>query len=252
VLNLCANNYLGFANHTQLKDAAKAAIDKFGVGPAAVRTIAGTQSLHLELEAKLAAFKHVEDAITFQSGFIANQAVIPTITGAEDVIFSDELNHASIIDGIRLSKAKVVRYAHNSAADLDAKLKAEPNARRKLIITDGVFSMDGDIAPLDEIVYVAERHDALTMVDDAHGEGVLGKAAAAPQIISNCTIKSTSKWVRCRKRSASWAATSPERKKSSTACANERGRFFFQARDSRRRRCLYRRSRYSHDVRRAG
>ena len=174
VLNLCANNYLGFANHPQLREGAKAAIDKYGVGPAAVRSIAGTQTLHLELEAKLAAFKHVEDAITFQSGFIANQAVIPTITGAEDVIFSDELNHASIIDGTRLSKAKVVRYAHNSARDLDAKLKAENNARRKLIITDGVFSMDGDIAPLDEIVEVAERHDALTMVDDAHGEGVLG------------------------------------------------------------------------------
>jgi len=174
VLNLCANNYLGFANHSQLKEAAKAAIDKYGVGPAAVRAIAGTQTLHLELEAKLAEFKHVEDAITFQSGFIANQAIIPTITGAEDVIFSDELNHASIIDGTRLSKAKVVRYAHNSAEDLDAKLKAESNARRKLIITDGVFSMDGDIAPLDEIVAVAERHDALTMVDDAHGEGVLG------------------------------------------------------------------------------
>lgn len=174
VLNLCANNYLGFANHSQLKEAAKAAIDKYGVGPAAVRTIAGTQKLHLELEAKLAAFKHVEDAITFQSGFIANQAVIPTITGAEDVIFSDELNHASIIDGTRLSKAKVVRYAHNNAADLDEKLKAETGARRKLIITDGVFSMDGDIAPLDEIVAVAEKHEALTMVDDAHGEGVLG------------------------------------------------------------------------------
>lgn len=174
VLNLCANNYLGFANHPQLKEAAKAAIDKYGVGPAAVRTIAGTQKLHLELEAKLAAFKHVEDVITFQSGFVANQAVIPAITGAEDAIFSDEFNHASIIDGTRLSKAKVVRYSHNSAADLDNKLKAETSARRKLIITDGVFSMDGDIAPLDEIVAVAEKHRALTMVDDAHGEGVLG------------------------------------------------------------------------------
>jgi len=176
VLNLCANNYLGFANHPQLREAAKAAIDQYGVGPAAVRSIAGTQTLHLELEAKLAAFKHVEAAITFQSGFVANQAVIPTITGAEDVIFSDELNHASIIDGTRLSKAKVVRYAHNDPADLDEKLKAESAARRKLIITDGVFSMDGDIAPLEGIVEIAEKHGALTMVDDAHGEGVLGNS----------------------------------------------------------------------------
>jgi glycine C-acetyltransferase len=176
VLNLCANNYLGFANHSKLKEAAKSAIDQYGVGPAAVRTIAGTQKLHLQLEAKLAAFKNVEAAISLQSGLIANQAVIPTITGAEDVIFSDELNHASIIDGTRLSKAKVVRYHHNDPADLEAKIKNETSARRKLIITDGVFSMDGDIAPLPEIVAIAEKYDALTMVDDAHGEGVLGRA----------------------------------------------------------------------------
>ncbi|RMD98460.1 MAG: glycine C-acetyltransferase [Calditrichaeota bacterium] len=176
VLNMCANNYLGFANHPRLKEAAQKAIDEYGVGPTAVRTIAGTMTLHLELEEKLAKFKNVEAAISFQSGFIANQAVIPTLTGAEDVIFSDELNHASIIDGCRLSKARVVRYAHTDPADLDARLKENQNARRKLIITDGVFSMDGDIAPMDEIVKVAEKYDALTMVDDAHGEGVLGKS----------------------------------------------------------------------------
>jgi glycine C-acetyltransferase len=176
VLNLCANNYLGFANHSKLKEAAKRAIDEYGVGPAAVRTIAGTQKLHLELEAKLAAFKNVEAAISLQSGLIANQAVIPTITGAEDVIFSDELNHASIIDGTRLSKAKVIRYTHNDPADLEVKIKNETAVRRRLIITDGVFSMDGDIAPLPEIVAIAEKYDALTMVDDAHGEGVLGRA----------------------------------------------------------------------------
>ncbi len=174
VLNMCANNYLGFAHHPRLRQAAHDAIEKYGVGPAAVRSIAGTMSLHVELEDKLAKFKNVEGAISFQSGFIANQAVIPTITGAEDVIFSDALNHASIIDGCRLSKAKTVRYNHNDPADLDAKLREFSGARRKLIITDGVFSMDGDIAPMDEIVKVADKHDALTMTDDAHGEGVLG------------------------------------------------------------------------------
>jgi glycine C-acetyltransferase len=176
VLNLCTNNYLGFANHPKLKEAAKAAIDQYGVGPAAVRSIAGTQTLHRQLEQKLAAFKGVEDTISVQSGLLANQAVIPTITTADDVIFSDELNHASIIDGTRLSKAKVVRYKHNDVTDLEAKLKSEPAARNRLIITDGVFSMDGDVAPMKEIVEIAEKYDALTMADDAHGEGVLGRA----------------------------------------------------------------------------
>jgi glycine C-acetyltransferase len=176
VLNLCTNNYLGFANHPKLKDAAKKAIDEYGVGPAAVRSIAGTQTLHRQLEQKLAAFKGVEDTISVQSGLLANQAVIPTITTVDDVIFSDELNHASIIDGTRLSKAKVVRYKHNDVADLEAKLKSEPVTRNRLIITDGVFSMDGDVAPMKEIVEVAEKYNALTMADDAHGEGVLGRA----------------------------------------------------------------------------
>jgi glycine C-acetyltransferase len=176
VLNMCTNNYLGFANHPKLKDAAKKAIDDYGVGPTAVRSIAGTQTLHRELEKKLAAFKGVEDTISVQSGLLANQAVIPTITAPEDVIFSDELNHASIIDGTRLSKAKVVRYKHNDVADLEAKLKSETAARNRLIITDGVFSMDGDVAPMKDIVAVAEKYNAMTMVDDAHGEGVLGRA----------------------------------------------------------------------------
>jgi glycine C-acetyltransferase len=176
VLNLCTNNYLGFANHPKLKEAAKKAIDEYGVGPAAVRSIAGTQTLHRQLEQKLAAFKGVEDTISVQSGLLANQAVIPTITTADDVIISDELNHASIIDGTRLSKAKVVRYKHNDVADLEAKLKSEPVMRNRLIITDGVFSMDGDVAPMKEIVEIAEKYDALTMADDAHGEGVLGRA----------------------------------------------------------------------------
>ncbi|MCD6132463.1 MAG: glycine C-acetyltransferase [Candidatus Hydrothermae bacterium] len=176
VLNMCSNNYLGFANHPKLKEKAKEAIDKFGVGPAAVRTIAGTMSLHTELEKKLAEFKGAEATISFQSGFNANLATIPALVGKEDVIFSDELNHASIIDGCRLSKATIVRYKHNDPEDLEKKLEEYKDfPGKKLIITDGVFSMDGDIAPLDKIVEVAEKYDAMTMVDDAHGEGVLGR-----------------------------------------------------------------------------
>ncbi|OHB98282.1 MAG: 8-amino-7-oxononanoate synthase, partial [Planctomycetes bacterium RIFCSPLOWO2_12_38_17] len=175
VLNLCSNNYLGFANEQQLKSSAQKAIETYGVGPAAVRTIAGTTTLHKELERKLALFKGVESTITFQSGFCANLAVIPAIVGEGDVVFSDELNHASIIDGGRLSKAKIVRYGHCNPKDLEAKISEEKNARRRLIITDGVFSMEGDIAPLPEIVKIADEFGAITMVDDAHGEGVLGR-----------------------------------------------------------------------------
>lgn len=174
VLNMCANNYLGFANHPELKKAAQEAIEMYGVGPAAVRSIAGTMSLHNELEEKLAKFKNVEAAISFQSGFSANTATIPTLMTAEDVIFSDELNHASIIDACRLTKAKTVRFKHCDADSLEERLKEFAVARRKLVVTDGVFSMDGDIAPLPELVEVASRYDAIVMVDDAHGEGVMG------------------------------------------------------------------------------
>lgn len=210
VLNLCSNNYLGFANNPQLKLAAQKAIEAYGVGPAAVRTIAGTTTLHKELERKLALFKGAESTISFQSGFCANLAVIPAVVGEGDVVFSDELNHASIIDGCRLSKAKIVRYEHCNPKDLQAKISNEihmnqrltkemknihpqfppsqveeggverlptdeKKTRRLLIITDGVFSMEGDIAPLPEIVEIAENFEAITMVDDAHGEGVLGR-----------------------------------------------------------------------------
>jgi glycine C-acetyltransferase len=178
VLNFCSNNYLGLANDARLKRAAQAAIEKFGVGPAAVRSIAGTLSLHVELEKRLAQFKGAEATISFQSGFNSNLATLPALVGKEDVIFSDELNHASIIDGARLSGAKIVRYAHNDPEDLEDKIRAARNEnpfRRALIVTDGVFSMDGDIAPLPKIVEVAERHDMMLMVDDAHGEGVLGR-----------------------------------------------------------------------------
>jgi glycine C-acetyltransferase len=177
VLNFCSNNYLGLANHPLLVESAKAAIDEFGVGPGAVRPIAGTMALHLELERRLAAFKGVEAAITFQSGFNANLAAIPALVSKEDVIYSDELNHASIIDGCRLSRAKVIRYAHCDADDLRVQIEKSKSDgyRRSLIITDGVFSMDGDVAPLDKLYDVAQEFDALLMVDDAHGEGVLGK-----------------------------------------------------------------------------
>lgn len=176
VLNFCTNNYLGLANHPAMKDAAKAAVDQWGVGPAAVRSIAGTQALHLDLERRLAQFKGVEDALYVQSGFLANQSAIAPLVGKEDVIFSDRLNHASIIDGARLSGAKIIVYEHCDPVDAETKIKEHlPNYRRGLLITDGVFSMDGDIAPLDKLTEVANRYGVLTMVDDAHGEGVLGR-----------------------------------------------------------------------------
>lgn len=176
VLNFCSNNYLGLANHPRMREAARQAVEKYGVGPAAVRTIAGTLDLHLTLEEKLARFKGVEAAISFQSGFNANLATIPALVGEGDAIFSDELNHASIIDGCRLSRARIVRYAHNDSSDLEAKIRENLGTfRRGLIVTDGVFSMDGDIAPLPEIVEIAERYHLMLMVDDAHGEGVLGR-----------------------------------------------------------------------------
>lgn len=181
VLNFCTNNYLGLANHPRMKAAAEKAIRDWGVGPAAVRSIAGTQDLHVELEKRLAAFKGVEDALYVQSGFCANQAAIAPLvgrnkaSGEQDIIFSDRLNHASIIDGARLSGAKIAVYEHCSAADAERVIKENlPKFRRGLLITDGVFSMDGDIAPLDELYEVAEKYGVMTMVDDAHGEGVLG------------------------------------------------------------------------------
>ncbi|NQV06470.1 glycine C-acetyltransferase [bacterium] len=176
VLNFCSNNYLGLANHPRLIEAAKAALDRYGLGPGAVRTIAGTMTIHDELESRLAAFKGVEAAISLQSGFTANVGTVSALVGGEDAVVSDELNHASIVDGVRLAKAARYIYRHTDAGHLEEILGQArgAGARRILVITDGVFSMDGDIAPLDEIVEVAERHDALVMVDDAHGEGVLG------------------------------------------------------------------------------
>lgn len=176
VLNFCSNNYLGLAGHPAIAAAAKKSIDERGVGPAAVRSIAGTMDLHLLLEQKLAEFKGADAAITFQSGFTANLATIPALVGKEDVIFSDRLNHASIIDGCRLSSAKIVAYEHNDPASLEEQIKANlPTYRRGLVVTDGVFSMDGDIAPLPDLYQVTQKYDLPLMVDDAHGEGVLGR-----------------------------------------------------------------------------
>jgi glycine C-acetyltransferase len=176
VLNFCSNNYLGLANHPRLVEAAKKAIDQYGVGPGAVRIISGTNDLHIELEKRIARFKAVEAALSLQSGFQANAATIPALVGKGDVIFSDRLNHASIIDGCRLSGGKIIPYEHCDVSSLETVIKENlAQFRRAMIITDGVFSMDGDIAPLDKIYEVAEKYDILLMVDDAHGEGVLGK-----------------------------------------------------------------------------
>ncbi|MEN8234263.1 MAG: glycine C-acetyltransferase [Actinomycetota bacterium] len=177
VLNFCSNNYLGLANDPRLVEAAKTALDRYGVGPGAVRTIAGTMTIHDELEEALARFKGVEATISFQSGFTANLAVIPALVGAGDVIISDELNHASIVDGVRLAKAGRKIYAHNNVDELRLRLAEarEEGANRILVITDGVFSMDGDLAPLDKITDAADDYDAMVMVDDAHGEGVVGR-----------------------------------------------------------------------------
>jgi glycine C-acetyltransferase len=177
VLNFCSNNYLGLANHPRLVEAAKKAIDQYGVGPGAVRIISGTNDLHIELEKRIARFKAVEAALSLQSGFQANAATIPALVGKEDVIFSDRLNHASIIDGCRLSGGKIIPYEHCDVVSLEAVIKENlAQFRRAMIITDGVFSMDGDVAPLDKIYEVANKYDILLMVDDAHGEGVLGKS----------------------------------------------------------------------------
>jgi glycine C-acetyltransferase len=175
-LNLCSNNYLGLCSDKRICDRARAMIDAFGVGPGAVRTIAGTLGLHVELEKKLADFKGTEAAMVVQSGFCANLSAVPPLVGKGDLIFSDELNHASIIDACKLSGAAILRYPHNSPSGLREVLESrKDDPCRKLVVTDGVFSMDGDVAPLPELVEAAETYGAMIMVDDAHGEGVLGR-----------------------------------------------------------------------------
>jgi len=176
VINLASNNYLGLAAHPRMKEAAARAAAEYGAGSGAVRTIAGTMSLHVELERRFAAFKGAESAIMFQSGFAANSGTVAAILTKEDVIVSDQLNHASIIDGARLSKAAIKVFPHKDPAAADALLEETKGpGRRQLLITDGVFSMDGDIAPLPDLVAVAEKHGAIMMIDDAHASGVLGR-----------------------------------------------------------------------------
>ncbi|HEX6194790.1 MAG TPA: glycine C-acetyltransferase [Jiangellaceae bacterium] len=175
VLNLCANNYLGLAGDQELVDVAKHALDEWGFGMASVRFICGTQTIHTELERKLSDFLGTDDTILYTSCFDANGGLFETLLGAEDAVISDELNHASIIDGIRLCKAQRYRYANADMADLEAQLKATADARFRLIVTDGVFSMDGYLAPLDKICELADAHDALVMVDDSHAVGFVGE-----------------------------------------------------------------------------
>lgn len=174
VLNFCANNYLGLANHPDIVQAAIDALQTHGFGMASVRFICGTQDLHKQLEQSIAQFLQTEDAILYSSCFDANTGLFETLLGAEDAIISDELNHASIIDGIRLCKAARYRYAHSDMQDLESKLQEAQKYRTRLIATDGVFSMDGDIARLDEIVTLAEKYQALLMVDDSHATGIVG------------------------------------------------------------------------------
>ena len=178
VINLSSNNYLGLANHPALAAAAKEAIDRYGCGSGASRLISGNMALHEELEARLVEFKGTEAALVFNSGFQANTGILSTLAAEGDLIFSDALNHASIIDGCRLSRAKTMVYAHSDLDQLEAALKQSAGSRRRLIVTESIFSMDGDEAPLAGIVELAERHGALVMVDEAHGTGLFGASGA--------------------------------------------------------------------------
>jgi glycine C-acetyltransferase len=178
VLNLCANNYLGLADHPAMIKAAHEALDRWGFGMASVRFICGTTALHKELESKIADFLHTDDAILYGSCFDANGGLFEVLLGDQDAIISDELNHASIIDGVRLCKARRLRYRNRDMADLEAQLQSAADARRRMIATDGVFSMDGYVAPLDKIVELAEKYDALVMVDDSHAVGFVGSTGA--------------------------------------------------------------------------
>ncbi len=186
VLNFCANNYLGLADNPELVAAAQAALDTHGLGLASVRFICGTQDLHKELEAAISRFLGTDDAILYSSCFDANGGLFETLLGEQDAIISDELNHASIIDGVRLAKAKRLRYKHLDLEDLDRQLESVADARVKLVATDGVFSMDGDIAPLDKICDIAEKHGAAIMVDDSHATGFVGRTGRGS--IEHCGV----------------------------------------------------------------
>ncbi len=191
VINLASNNYLGLTTHKALRKAALEAVRKYGAGAGAVRTIAGTMKLHMELEEQIARFKNVEACVVFQSGFAANAGTVSAVLGKEDLIVSDELNHASIIDGCRLSKATIKIFKHKDLADCERSLQETANwAGRKLLITDGVFSMDGDIAPLPQLCDLAEKYNCIMMVDDAHASGVLGRGGRGTIDHFNCHPRS--------------------------------------------------------------
>jgi glycine C-acetyltransferase len=188
VINLASNNYLGLCNHPKLREAAIAATERYGVGSGAVRTIAGTMRIHMELEEKIAAFKGVEACVVFQSGFTANAGTVSSILGKDDFIISDELNHASIIDGARLSRAKIKVFRHKDVAHAEELLKeVQHEPGHKLLITDGVFSMDGDIGPVDKLCDLADKYGAIMMVDDAHASGVLGRNGRGSVDHFHCT-----------------------------------------------------------------
>jgi glycine C-acetyltransferase len=186
VLNLCANNYLGLADDPRVVAAAKEALDRWGYGLASVRFICGTQGVHKQLERRLAEFLGTDDAILYSSCFDANGGLFETLLGEEDAVISDELNHASIIDGIRLCKAQRLRYRNRDMGDLDAQLRAAAGARRRLVVTDGVFSMDGYVAPLDRICELADRHEAMVMVDDSHALGFVGEHGRGTPELHGC------------------------------------------------------------------
>ena len=221
VLNFCANNYLGLADDPRILSAATTALEEWGYGLASVRFICGTQEQHLELERRLADFLGTDEAILYSSCFDANGGVFETLFGAEDAIISDELNHASIIDGIRLSKARRLRYRNRDMADLEAQLQAAMDARFRVIVTDGVFSMDGYIAPLTEICDLADRYDALVFVDDSHAVGFVGRTAVARRSSAASPIVSTStREPSARRSEAHRAGTSPHTPRSWLCCAS--------------------------------
>ena len=190
VINLASNNYLGLCDHPKLREAAIAATERYGVGSGAVRTIAGTMRIHMELEEKIASFKGVEACVVFQSGFTANAGTVSSILGKEDFIISDELNHASIIDGARLSRAKIKVFRHKDISHAEELLKdVQQEPGRKLVITDGVFSMDGDIGPVDKLCDLCDKYGAIMMVDDAHASGVLGRNGRGSVDYFHCTSR---------------------------------------------------------------
>lgn len=221
VLNFCANNYLGLADHPDVIAAAHEALDRWGYGMASVRFICGTQEVHKELEQRLSSFLGQEDTILYSSCFDANGGVFETVLGPEDAVISDALNHASIIDGIRLSKAKRFRYANRDMDDLEKQLKEASDARRRLIVTDGVFSMDGYVAPLREICDLADRYDAMVMVDDSHAVGFVGPGGRGTlSCTTSWTVSISSPAPSARRSAVRPAVTSRPAPRSSRCCAS--------------------------------